>query len=54
MSLKKSTDSDEVSFDHILKQIDRNDEQKMKKLESYNYGIPQDKKNSQSDGKGGK
>ena len=35
--LMQKIPSDSVSFDHILKKIDQNDELNMKKSESYNY-----------------
>lgn len=30
-------ESDELSFDHILKRLDKSDELKMRKMDSYNY-----------------
>lgn len=37
MILKKSTESDEMSFDNILKRLERSDNIKWQRLESYNY-----------------
>jgi hypothetical protein len=37
MVLQKSSESDEMSFDHILKKLDQNDELALRKMESYNY-----------------
>ncbi len=37
MILKKSVESDEMSFDNILKRLERSDNIKWQRLESYNY-----------------
>ena len=37
---QKSGESDELSFDHILKKLDQNDAIKMNKTESYKYDLP--------------